>query len=163
MRCKTVCLVLGVVVAALLIPSKKASAACIKDCVLCGPVSLQPDGLVTLSSGYKYAECAMESCPSCSASLANSSAAESNPIYVLNKLLVASPADFPRLVSKYKTRLLINEERGLLVVQGTECDKNALSTMAFIPKERLKQMASFRVQSLAAYLDRKQTMILASR
>ena len=129
MRYKTMFLAFGVVVAALLMPSNKASAqptSCIKDCMSCpwSPLRLQSDGLVVTRSAYSFMDaCSSEWCTTCTIEGEGFASTMESPVDVLNALRRAAPADLSKLVNKYRTRLLLNEERGLLVVQGTACDK----------------------------------------
>lgn len=63
-----------------------------------------------------------------------------------------SAAELSALVEAYGDRLLLNPERGLLIVQGNGCDVRALEIAIFLPPAKVRALERLRVGSLQAFL-----------
>lgn len=60
--------------------------------------------------------------------------------HIVDLLQSGSPTTLADLVVKYGDRLLLSPRRNLVVVQGTDCDPQALATVVFVSSEQARAL-----------------------
>jgi len=136
---------------AALIPSRAIGQDCGLSCGRCAIGAWEGRGY---SANGSYNMDCFALLPYCVACPKIEMAAEHTPAVadIVRELRTSTNATIALVANRYRDRLLIVPERGLLVIRGTECNPDALASVVFLERAKLEALAASGVGSLADHL-----------
>lgn len=136
--------------AAVVASPSAATAQCGGNCDTCA----QGGGWAGWGAGGTYDRGCYEDIPFCVACVPVFLVADrSDSDDGIFKLVKAADADgMESLVVKHGSRLLVSDERNLLVIQGSTCDPHALSAVSVLEHDKAKALVALGVRSLEEYI-----------
>lgn len=123
-------------------PREAEAQDCGTTCHSCGLIGYE--GRNYSQDGRYNMTCPSASIPYCVACPEVELVADGLPsaTVIADELRGASAADIRTVADRYRDRLVVNEERGLLVIRGTSCDPEAIAAVLFLKRTKLSAIAA---------------------